>query len=181
MSEPDRGRFVRREPAPPPILLHRRARSADRTGVAPCTHRAALALSTWLVAASAAADPEHVLLEARELGRGWEVVREAPVDPRRDPDLRGWGVREQHVRHYTRGYHGKTEVCSVEVWAFDSVAQASAAEAGFSYPDWQISREGPLLLMLRGLIRMRGRTPQRGVFPDCDEIGSRIRARASAQ
>ncbi len=137
-------------------------------------------LSAWPGVASAAADPEQVLLDARELGRGWDVVREAPVDPSRDPDLRGWGVREQHARHYTRDRHGSIQVCSVEVWAFGSIAQASAAERGFRYPDWQISRVGSLLVMVRGLTRTRGRRPQHGVFPDCDEIGSRIRARAPA-
>jgi hypothetical protein len=130
------------------------------------------------VAGASAADPERALLDAPEVGIGWEVVREAPSDPRRDPDLRGWGVREQHVRHYTRDLRGRIQVCSVEVWAFDSIAQAGAAEKGFQYPDWEISRTGSLLVMARGLVRTRGRRPSRGVFPECGAIASRILVRA---
>ena len=147
-------------------------------GVACCLRWALLASSAWAGLALAAADPEQVLLDARDLGRGWEVVREAAGDPSGDPDLRRWGVRTQQARHYTRERHGTIQVCSVELWAFGSIAQASAAEKGFRYPDWQISRIGPLLVMLRGQTRMPDRRPQRGVFPDCNEIGSRIRARA---
>lgn len=136
------------------------------------------ALGALLAAASAAADAEGVLLEARELSAGWEVVREAPSDPSRDPDLRGWGVREQHVRHYTRDLRGRAQVCSVEVWAFASIAQATAAAEGFSYPDWEISRAGSLLVMARGVVLVRGRRPSRGVFPECGLLVSRIVARA---
>lgn len=141
----------------------------------------ALVLAWLLVAAAAGAGGESALLTADEVGLGWEIVREAPTDPARDPDLVRWGVREQHVRHYTRSRYGMAEVCSVEVWDFASTEQARAAEAGFQYPDWQISRAGMLLVMVRGLVRDRElkRPPVRGVFPDCDAIGSRIRARAS--
>jgi hypothetical protein len=133
-----------------------------------------------LLAASAAADAEVALLGPREVGAGFEVVPEAPVDPSADPDLRGWGVREKHVRHYTRDLRGNVEVCSVEVWAFASVEQASAAETGFAYPDWEISRAGPLLVMAHGLVRPQAGRPRRGMFEACDAIAERIRERAAA-
>jgi len=138
------------------------------------------AVAAGLMAASAAADAERALLGPREVGAGFEVVREAPVDPAADPDLRSWGVREKHVRHYTRDLRGAVEVCSVELWAFASIEQASAAEAGFAYPDWQISREGSLLVMAHGLVRPRTGSPRRGVFGACDAIAERIRERAAA-
>jgi hypothetical protein len=138
------------------------------------------AAAAALLAASAAADSEHALLSQREVGAGFEVVLEAPVDPTADPDLREWGVREKHVRHYTRDLRGAVEVCSVEVWAFASVAQASAAEAGFAYPDWQISRAGSRLVMAHGLVRPRTGRPRRGMFAACDAIAERIRERAAA-
>jgi hypothetical protein len=138
------------------------------------------AAAAGLLAASAAADSERALLSQREVGAGFEVVLEAPVDPAADPDLRGWGVREKHVRHYTRDLRGAVEVCSIEVWAFASVDQASAAEAGFAYPGWQIAREGELLVMAHGLIRPRTGSPRRGVFEACGAIAARIRERAAA-
>lgn len=138
----------------------------------------ALPCALLLVAACATASSEGVLLGEREIGRGWDVVREASIDPSKDRDLLEWGVLEKHARHYSRDLRGNVEVCSVEVWAFRSVEQARAAHGGFSFPDWQISRAGSLLVMVRGLVRGRGRPPVRGVFPDCDRIGARIVGRA---
>lgn len=132
-----------------------------------------------LSCASASAGPEAALLRQSELRAGWEVLREAPADPASDADLRGWGVTEQVARHYTRALPpGRAEVCSVEIWAFASEAQAEAAHAGFQYPDWQIDRAGRWLVMVRGLVLVRGTTPRRGVFPECGAIGRRVRARA---
>jgi len=143
-------------------------------------HRVTLSLCLCLLAGSAAADAERILLSQRDLPRGWEVVREAPGDPSGDADLRAWGVREQQARHYTRDRHGTIQVCSVEIWVFDSVAQAGAAESGFHYPDWQISRAGALLVLVRGLVRAPRQRPRRGVFPTCEDFGAQIRARAAA-
>jgi hypothetical protein len=119
---------------------------------------------------------ERAWLSAGALGGGWEVVREAPGTPDRDPDLAGWGVLSQGARHYTRHRGGEVEVCSVEIWGFASVAQARAALGGFAYPGWRFEREGALLLMSRGIRMAPGRSPRRGVFPDCARIGDRIRA-----
>lgn len=138
-----------------------------------------MALCVLPCAAAAGADLQQAFLSARELGHGWDVLREAPGDPSRDPDLVGWGVREQQTWHYTRDLLGVLQVCSVEIWRFASLEQARAAEAGFHYPGWKISRTGTLLVMLHGLRRPFGEVETRGVFEECDAIGSRILERAS--
>ena len=121
---------------------------------------------------------EQVLLPEYAVG-GWDVVREAPGDPRSDPDLVRWGVRAQQARHYTRYAGPRVQVCSVEIWAFDSEQRARVAEANFAYPDWQIAREGALLLLVRGLTQTRGEPPRRGVFADCELLSRRVRTRAA--
>ena len=105
-------------------------------------------------------------------------MKEAPGDPKQDPDLVRWGVREQHARHYTRDSSGVVQVCSIEVWGFESVPAARMARANFAYPGWQITREGSLLLMIRGLTRTPGERSRRGVFAACQELGERVRERA---
>ncbi len=145
------------------------------------------ALLALILAAGAPADGapsssgsrlEQVLLPAHAVG-GWDVVREAAGDPRSDPDLVRWGVRAQRARHYTRYAGPRVQVCSVEVWAFESDRRARAAEANFAYPDWRIMREGALLVMVRGLTQTRGEAPRRGVFADCELLGRRVRTRAA--
>ena len=74
-------------------------------------------------------------------------------------------MREQHVRHYTRDRAGRIQVCSVEIWSFESQRQAESAHAGFRFPGWKIDRVGRLLVMVRGLVQGRGMGPKRGVFP----------------
>jgi hypothetical protein len=130
-----------------------------------------------LLAASAAADGHEAFLRSHELP-GWEIVPEAPTYASMDADLASWGVRVKHVRHYTRARAGEIQICSVEVWSFESEGQAAAAAGGFSYPDWQIDRVGSALVMVHGSRRRRGRAELRGVFPECDAIAERIRARA---
>jgi hypothetical protein len=164
----------------PPDRLHPGARPADRPGVRLRSPHVLAAIALGLRAASATADAERALLGPRDVGAGFEVVLEAPIDPAADPDMRDWGVREKHVRHYTRDLRGNVEVCSVEVWAFASDEQASAAEAGFSYPDWQISRAGSLLVMAHGLVRPSVGSPRRGVFEACGAIAGRVLERAAA-
>ncbi len=108
----------------------------------------------------------------------WEMVKEAPEDPSQDPDLVSWGVRAKETRHYT--WHGREgiRVCSAELWGFASESQAKLAEQNFSYPGWTFTREGSLLIMLRGVSRARGERGHRGVFPECAAVGERIAARA---
>jgi len=136
-----------------------------------------------LLAAGAAAEDlpvEEAWVTAAVLGRGWEVVREAPGVPASDPDLVAWGVRSQNARHYTRHRDGRVEVCSIEIWGFASVGQARAAQAGFAYPGWRFEREGALLLMSRGLRMAPGQPPRRGVSADCARIGARVRANVAS-
>lgn len=135
-----------------------------------------------LAAATAGAD---VLLEAHEIP-GWEVTAEASVTGAMDPDLREWGVREKRVRHYSRDHRGRIQVCSVELWEFESEGQATAAAAGFSYPGWRIDAIGRDLVMVHGLVRVGIRPggkgiAQRGVFQECERIGARVRDRASSR
>jgi len=113
------------------------------------------------------------------LAGGWEIVSEMPVTVTDDPDLVRWGVQESETRHYTRHRDRRVEVCSVEIWAFSSGAQARNASEDFEYPNWAIEREGSHLVMLRGRRWDRGDAPRAGVFPACAEIGRRIRMRVS--
>ncbi|MDJ0851793.1 MAG: hypothetical protein QNK04_25730 [Myxococcota bacterium] len=108
----------------------------------------------------------------------WDVVKEAPEDPSQDPDLVSWGVRAKETRHYTWYGQQGIRVCSAELWGFASEAQAKLAEQNFSYPGWTFTREGSLLIMLRGVSRARGERGHRGVFPECAAVGERIAARA---
>ena len=110
-------------------------------------------------------------------GAGWEIVEEAPSDPRGDPDLRDSGVRALVARHYTRARGPRSEVCSVEIWAFDDAKRVASARMGLERPGWRYHQEGSLLVMLRGVIFQRGQGFQKGLFPDCEQLGERIRAR----
>lgn len=93
--------------------------------------------------------------------------------------MAGWGVRAQRARHYTRHPGGVVQVCSVEIWAFESVGQARAGEENFAYPELQIVREGKLLLMTRAVTIERGKGERRSVFPACRELGEQARLRAA--
>lgn len=139
--------------------------------------RAVLTLAAATVAAGRPA-PEEVLLDAGEIGTGWEVVDEAPQDPDLDPDLVRWGVRALRVRHYTRMRGDAAQVCSIEVWAFRDESRAASAHAHFAYPGWRFARAGELLIAVHGLTRTLTGTPVRGVFEACAEIHARIGARA---
>ena len=110
---------------------------------------------------------------------GWELVSEAPVDPRQDPDLVRWGVRAQRTQHYTRHRGNTIQVCSVEVWAFDSDQHARTAQANVSFPGWRIEREASLLLMTRAVTRTAGQVARRGLFPDCSRLADHARSLAS--
>ena len=141
-----------------------------------------LMVGCFAVAGAGAERPslDRVLIAADDIGGGWDTVGEAPTDPSQDPDLVRWGVREQRALHYTRERNGVVQVCSVEIWAFEDVPRARAAHANFTYPDWSITRDGPLVLMVRGITRVRGEVPRRGVFHDCRHIADRVRARAAS-
>ena len=140
---------------------------------------ALLALAASAQPATSEVSLEDVLLDARGVGAAWDIVEEAPSDAAADPDLREWGVRNVRARHYTRSLAAAAQVCSIEVWAFESVAQAKVAQLNLSYPQWQISREGSLLFLVRALTRSPGDPPRRAVFADCEQLAKRTRARVS--
>jgi len=122
---------------------------------------------------------EQILPGALEVGTGWEVVDEAPTDPAKDPDMVEWGVSAQRARHYTRHPGGIVQVCSIEIWAFESDGLARSGEENFAYPELQIVREGRFLVMTRALTIERGTGERRSVFPDCRRLGERARLRAA--
>jgi hypothetical protein len=114
-------------------------------------------------------------------GADWEVVDEAASDPSQDPDLRVNGVRALAARHYTRARGANSQVCSVEIWAFEDAKRAGVARAGLERPGWRFHHEGSLLVMLRGVNFRRGQGFEKGMFPDCERLGERIRARVAAR
>jgi hypothetical protein len=132
----------------------------------------------------AAADDEVGMsmwfLSDEAAGGGWEGVRERSTDPALDPDLRSWKVRAQGARHYSRQGADGIEVCSVEIWAFESESAARNAEQGFAYPGWRFDRQGHLLVMLRGMRWARDGSSRNGLFPECLQLGDRTLARVAA-
>jgi hypothetical protein len=121
---------------------------------------------------------EWALLDERDVHPGWEIVNEMPGDPSQDADLVEWGVIAQRVRHYTRNAAGASQVCSVELWAFENDARARLAEQNFEFPDWKIDRQGDTLVMLRA-VTLRGVMAKRAIYPDCEKLGNIVRTRAA--
>ena len=121
---------------------------------------------------------EWALLEERDVRPGWEVVNEVPEDPTKDADLVEWGVVAKRTRHYTRKSGSASQVCSVELWAFENDARARLAHQNFEFPDWRIDRKGDTLVMLRA-VTLRGDTAERTIYPDCEKLGKIVRARAA--
>jgi hypothetical protein len=120
---------------------------------------------------------EWALLEERDVRPGWEIVNEMPEDPSEDADLVEWGVVAKRARHYTRKSGSASQVCSVELWAFENDARARLAHQNFEFPDWRIDRKGDTLVMLRA-VTIRGETTARTIYPDCEKLGNIVRARA---
>jgi hypothetical protein len=121
---------------------------------------------------------EWALLEERDVRPGWEVVNEMSEDPSKDPDLVEWGVVAKRARHYTRKSGSASQVCSVELWAFENDARARLAHQNFEFPDWRIDRKGDTLVMLRA-VTVRSDTTERTIYPDCEKLGKIVRARAA--
>jgi hypothetical protein len=122
---------------------------------------------------------EQLLLASSDVSADWSVVGETPIDPISDTDLLSWGVRAQRSRHYTRSSSGAVQVCSIELWAFEDTPHARIAHENFAYPNWQIEREGPVLVMVRALTRRDGSREDRALFSACVELGERVRVRAA--
>ena len=123
----------------------------------------------------------RLFVAPRALGPGWETVAEAPADPLADPDLRGAGVRTAHSLHYTRALRGGAEVCSVEIWGFDSPASARRARAGMERSGWRFAVHGNLVVMLRGATLRRGESVRPGLLPVCRRLGDLVDARAQEE
>ena len=122
---------------------------------------------------------EQALLGEGDIDSNWTIVGETPIDPIRDPDLLRWGVRSQRTRHYTRQSNGSGQVCSIEIWAFKDTALARTAHENFAYPDWQIDREGSVLVMVRALTRGGENQQSRKLFAACLRLGEEVRVRAA--
>ncbi|MBW2541372.1 MAG: DUF4124 domain-containing protein [Deltaproteobacteria bacterium] len=121
---------------------------------------------------------EWALLDERNIYPGWEIVNETPEDASQDVDLVEWGVVAKRARHYTRKSDGASQVCSVELWAFESEARARLAGQNFAFPDWRIDRQGDMLVMLHA-VTLRGELAERTIFSDCEKLGNIVRTRAA--
>ncbi len=121
---------------------------------------------------------EWALLAERDVRPNWVIVNETPEDPKQDVDLVEWGVVAKRARHYTRTFRGDSQVCSVELWAFENAARARLADENFAFPDWRIDRQGDTLVMLRA-VTLRGDQADRSIYPDCEALGEIVRARAA--
>jgi len=121
---------------------------------------------------------EWTLPDQADVRLDWEIVEEVPQDPTKDPDLVEWGVVAQRTRHYTRQTGPASQVCSVELWAFENEARARLAHQNFEFPDWRIDRKGDTLVMLRA-VTLIGEMANRTIFPDCEKFGGVVRARAA--
>ncbi len=121
---------------------------------------------------------QWTLPDQGDVSLNWEIVEETPQDPTKDADLVEWGVVAQRTRHYTRNSLGASQVCSVELWAFENDARARLAHENFEFPDWRIDRRGDTLVMLRA-VTIGNETTQRTIYPDCEKLGKIARARAA--
>ena len=130
---------------------------------------------------SYAGDLGPIFVPVGDLDSPWEVVNEAPKSPARDEVMLDWGVRAVRALHYTRYEGPVSQVCSIEIWAFESADRAAAAERGFERPGWRFMRRGNLLVTLRAITLERGRGATRGIFDDCDRLGDRTSERAAAR
>ena len=90
-------------------------------------------------------------------------------------------VRSQRARHYTRSDDGNVQVCSVEIWGFETARHARLAHENFRYPDWHFERQEHLLIMLRAVTLRRDAPSRRDLFADCRRLGALTSARAAAR
>jgi hypothetical protein len=127
------------------------------------------------------ADLGEIFVPDRAVMGTWEVVREAPSDPARDPELWDAGVRDVMARHYTRSQGPVSQVCSVEIWRFESGALAAVAGQQAAIPNWRFLRRGNLLISLRAVTLERERGSRAGLFPACHRLAERTGERAAAR
>jgi hypothetical protein len=123
-------------------------------------------------------DPPDLTRLFPPVGDAWEVVNEAPEVP--DPTLHGQGLRASVARHYTRARGPVSEVCTVELWAFENADQADAVATTMAEPGWKILHADTVLVLLHGVRLERGVGTRRGLVDGCAELGERTRVRAAA-
>jgi hypothetical protein len=119
---------------------------------------------------SYAGDLAALFVAPRELGIGWDALRETPSNPADDPDLRAAGVLAIRALHYTRERPGGSEVCSLEIWRFATGDAARRAQAGISQPGWRYVQRGNLLMMARGVSLDRAHGFRPGLLPECHHL-----------
>jgi hypothetical protein len=171
------------------MRARRRYPAARRPNSVAC----ALGVALWLAATPVAraeddacrecryqGELDGLFLPATALGPGWELVEEAPVDPRQDPELRAAGVRAAQALHYTRPLRGGAEVCSVEIWSFASAEAARRTGAGLAREAWRIGVQGNLLVMLHGVTLRRGQGFRPGLLPACLRLAELTEAHAGS-
>jgi hypothetical protein len=127
-----------------------------------------------------AGDLTALFASPEELGNEWGSVREAASDPAQDPELHASGVVATHSLHYTRAYHGRSEVCSLEIWGFATGAAARRTRAEIAQPAWRLVLRGNLLMMLRGVTFSRSEGFHPGLLPECHRLADLTEARARA-
>ena len=126
-----------------------------------------------------AGDLTALFIAPQELGLEWDSVRETPSDPAEDPDLHASGVLATHSLHYTRAQHGRSEVCSLDIWGFASGAAARRALAEIDQPAWRLALRGNLLMMSRGVTFSRAEGFHPGLLPECHRLVDLTEVRAS--
>jgi hypothetical protein len=124
-------------------------------------------------------DLGEIFVPDRAVLGSWEVVREAPSNPARDPELHAAGVRAVQARHYTRSRGPISQVCSVEIWRFDDGERAAHAAQRIEIPRWRFLQRGNLLISLRAVTLEREVGSRSGLFPDCHRLGERTGERAA--
>jgi hypothetical protein len=108
----------------------------------------------------------------------WEIVREAPENP--DPVLRSQGLRASLARHYTRARGPVSEVCTVEIWAFEDADQAVAVATSLAQPGWEILQADAILVLVHGVRLERRVGTRRELVDGCAELGERTRTAAGS-
>ena len=151
-------------PIPPLREITRQSPPARRAGATPGAGDAAKVVPNL----------DALFLPAATVAGEWEVIREAPEIP--DPELRSHGLQVSAARHYTRYRGPVSEVCSVEIWAFDHSSQARAVADSLDRNDWRILHAEEILILVHGVRMERGVGSRRELAKHCAVLGERTRA-----
>lgn len=139
---------------------------------------AALGIALALAGGARAGARDDARLRAVFAPEGrWEVLEEA-VQAATDPALRAQGLRASVARHYTRASGPVSEVCTLELWAFERPGQAAAVGAALAPPGWWVADAGALLVLAHGVRHERAAGARAGLVPGCVGLAEATRARA---